>query len=323
MPDMCLSVCDKNGANCVTGCIEHSNARTTQIHDNRNEGITIPNSNPYGRSSIPRINDVINVLNNQPQPTNIETNSVISAADKAIRASNISNDQTKSHLTDFQTAVLIGLGIALAPEAIVAAGSSILTALTIGPVAEVMTLELLANPAFMQAASRAGAILGGGKLLNIFGVFKATRREIPLTEHPLKGWAVEQVVQHANILGLQTPRDSLILWSGLGKGNIGVKLSQEFASKNGGMTLEMTLGGKWLDQMGLFEANSPFSREQAHMIWEQVSVLTIRNGSGQVRAVTGQIHPDSIYNEELREILTNKNITGLDDLSLKPRVVFK
>ena len=57
----------------------------------------------------------------------------------------------------------------------------------------------------------------------------------------------------------------------------------------------MTQGGKWLNKMDLFRGNSPFTKNEALQIWDNVSTKTIHQASGQVRSVIGQVRPDSIY----------------------------
>jgi hypothetical protein len=141
-------------------------------------------------------------------------------------------------------------------------------------------------------------------------------------QHPLDGWTPEQVVQHVNDLGLKTQRDQLILWSGLGRGDAGISLSQQYALENGGITLELTPGGSWLNKMDLFGGNSPFSRNQTLQIWSDVSTGMIQQASGQVRSLVGEVNPASIYRQEQAELFVNKNITGLDELNLKPRYGF-
>jgi len=231
----------------------------------------------------------------------------------------------KSKLEEYGKPIAGGLillaGIALLPEAVLATMGSIITGVTIGPIVEGATLDYLANSAFVQAATRAGAIVSSGKYLNIHSIFSKTKSTQIISNeiHPLSGWTVKQVLSKAEQLGLETPKDSLLLWSGLGSS--GVKLSREFAEANGGMTLEMTRGGAWLDKMDLFGPNSPVSFSEAMLIWKRVSLLTVRNASGQVRAVIGQVSPKSIYNAELREILSNPKITGIDELQLRPRFV--
>lgn len=142
------------------------------------------------------------------------------------------------------------------------------------------------------------------------------------TKHPLAGLSAENVVRLVNELGLETPKDQLLLWSGLGRD--GVKLSQAYARANGGITLEMTSGGKWLDEMNLFGANSPFTPEQATKIWGDVSTLMARQASGQVRTLLGQVRPRSIYmTNELSELMSNPKVIGIDEAYLKPRFTFK
>ena len=144
-----------------------------------------------------------------------------------------------------------------------------------------------------------------------------------LDKHPLQGWTAEQVVSHANKLGLKTPKDQLILWSGLGRGDEGKTLSQEYAKINGGVTLEMTPGGEWLDKMDLFEETSPFSPQEATKIWARVSGLLASLASGQVRSLIGSVHPKSFYmSEELTELKSNPAILGVEELYLKPRFQF-
>lgn len=175
-------------------------------------------------------------------------------------------------------------------------------------------------------------VLHGGiknivRSLSRFGVFSrevgSTKSAIQIaTKHPLEGLSPENVVRLVDELGLETPKDQLILWSGLGRDGEGIKLSQEYAYANGGITLEMTKGGSWLNEMNLFGANSPFSFKEAIQIWNRVSIKMIQQCSGQVRSLIGQVKPTSIYRAEQSEILTNNKITGLDELYLRPRVLF-
>ena len=91
---------------------------------------------------------------------------------------------------------------------------------------------------------------------------------------------------------------------------------------NGGVTLEMTKGGKWLDDLNIYGPNSPFTRAEAGQIWEQVSTKMIQQASGQVRSLIGQVRPASIYRAEQSEILMNNRILGFDELHIKPRISF-
>ena len=167
----------------------------------------------------------------------------------------------------------------------------------------------------------AGMFGRGGVFNSVAGEFDAAAgSNIP--KQPLEGWTPEQVIQHVNQLGLNTPRDQLILWSGLGRGDEGVALSQQYAAENGGITLEMTSGGKWLNQMDLFGGSSPFSQVEARQIWTNVSTNMIQDASGQVRSLIGEVSPSSVYRAEQAELMINKNVLGLDELNLKPRYGF-
>jgi hypothetical protein len=138
-----------------------------------------------------------------------------------------------------------------------------------------------------------------------------------VVSHPLAGAFASEVVGMAATAGLQTPRDSLILWSGLGPD--GALRAQSFAKQFGGTTLEMTPGGKWLDGMDLYGPASPFTSAEADMIWGEVSARMVGQASGQVRSVLGQVRPGSVYKTyELPALRENSAILGLDPLQVRP-----
>lgn len=108
----------------------------------------------------------------------------------------------------------------------------------------------------------------------------------------------------------------MVLWSGLGKN--GPATAADWARANGGVTLEMTPGGNWLNDMKLYGESSPFTSEQADLIWGTVSSKFVSSANGQVRAVLGNVRPTSIYKTvELPSVLNNTSVTGLDALQLK------
>ena len=224
-------------------------------------------------------------------------------------AQNTGQDFSRLSLEQQVEKVFYGAG-ALASLAIPLLGEEVAIARAGGMISKAADVAF-ATP--IKGVARSVGLFKGAETLD-------TVNAIP--KHSLKGLTPQQVVQKVNQLGLKTPRDQLLLWSALGRSNSGVVLSQEYAALNGGMTLEMTQGGKWLDQMDLFGANSPFTRAESRQIWEKVSTNMIQQASGQVRSLIGTVHPSSIYRAEQMELLMNKDILGLDELNLKPRYGF-
>jgi hypothetical protein len=131
----------------------------------------------------------------------------------------------------------------------------------------------------------------------------------------LSATEISDVVLH---LGVKTPQDQLVLWSGLGLK--GKDRAAAFATEAGGMTLEMTKGGKWLDDLKLFEGGAPnIDRVEVRQIWQRASEQVARQASGLVRVVRGQISPSSIYSMiERPALLNNPKVLGIDEIPLKP-----
>jgi hypothetical protein len=93
-----------------------------------------------------------------------------------------------------------------------------------------------------------------------------------------------------------------------------------FATEAGGMTLEMTKGGKWLDDLKLFEGGAPnITKGNADLIWKTASRSVAEQASGQVRVVRGHLSPTSIYMSiERPTLLNNPRVLGIDEVLLKP-----
>ena len=175
-------------------------------------------------------------------------------------------------------------------------------------------------PAFrgVELGIKGGAVVGSR-----LGFFRNTTTSVNKiaqieSKHPLAGLSSDNVVRLVNELGLETPRDQLVLWSGLGRGNEGIRLSQQYVAKHGGITLEMTPGGSWLNDLN---ANFPFSMQESAYIWGEVSKLLTKNASGQVRSLLGQVRPQSIYaSQELLEVRNNLKILGIEEIYLRPKL---
>jgi RHS repeat-associated protein len=129
------------------------------------------------------------------------------------------------------------------------------------------------------------------------------------------------LMEQASRRGFATGQSEAIVWTGTGRGNYWLKRSQRYATENGGKTLEMTDGGKYLDDFDLFGQNSPLSLYEAMEVWELASRQFAIGARGQVRAVVGTIRPSSVFNRiELPELLYNPNVWGIDILFLHPGV---
>jgi len=84
-----------------------------------------------------------------------------------------------------------------------------------------------------------------------------------------------------------------------------------WAEANGKFTIEMTPGGKWLNGLDLFGANSPVTRPQATALWNAASEQFASGASGGVNAFSRgtTFNPNSaFYNIELT-ILRGRTIT--------------
>jgi len=125
-------------------------------------------------------------------------------------------------------------------------------------------------------------------------------------------------VKKAERLGLETDFNEAIIWTGLGSIDEGARRAREWARINGGKTLGMTPGGKYLESLDL---EGMLGKEGAREIWRIVSKKFVVKARGQLQCLTGQVSPRTIFHtEELFEALDNPNIIGIDYLPLKPRI---
>ena len=81
---------------------------------------------------------------------------------------------------------------------------------------------------------------------------------------------------------------------------------------NGKTTLEMTPGGKYLDDLKLFEDGSPLTKEQSVDVWKRLSERYAENASGTAFGFIEGAWEGSIFNTiEYPTLIKNPNIDNI------------
>jgi Flp pilus assembly pilin Flp len=115
-------------------------------------------------------------------------------------------------------------------------------------------------------------------------------------------------MRRVETLDVGTPRNGAVFYSGRGQR----LLAEEFAATNGRSTLEMTPGGRWLDERGLFGPNSPLTQEQATAVWSRLSERFAQEASGNAVGFVQGARPQGIFNKvEFPALLKNPNIKNV------------
>jgi hypothetical protein len=74
--------------------------------------------------------------------------------------------------------------------------------------------------------------------------------------------------------------------------------------------VESTRGGRWLEDKRLFEPGSPYTHEEVHEIWQEVTRRAIRLATGKVTIIMREVIPDSVFQAvELPALKENPNVT--------------
>lgn len=120
--------------------------------------------------------------------------------------------------------------------------------------------------------------------------------------------AFEYFMKKADELDVSTMRNSAVFYSGRGNR----ELAEVFAANNGKTTLEMTAGGKWLDDMKLFDSDSLLSPSQAAQVWSKLSKRNAEGASGNAIGFVKGSRQESTFNSvEYPALLNNKNVTNV------------
>ena len=100
--------------------------------------------------------------------------------------------------------------------------------------------------------------------------------------------AFESMLQKVETLDFSTPRNGAVFYSGPGQG----ARAGAFAERTGGMTIEMTPGGKALASDPVFQSLSPTEQYQ---VWQKASTPFARGASGRVNAFIQGARPTGTF----------------------------
>ena len=129
------------------------------------------------------------------------------------------------------------------------------------------------------------------------------------SDGPLAGlWNFESLIELAKKVDVSTGANQAVFYSG--KGNR--ELAEAFAMQNGKMILEMTPGGKFFDNLKLFDPGSPITKDQALEVWTILSQRYAKAASGNVYGIVKGANPGSIFNTvEYQTLQENPHITNI------------
>jgi RHS repeat-associated protein len=118
--------------------------------------------------------------------------------------------------------------------------------------------------------------------------------------------------KEAELLDVSTRRDGAVFWSGR-KSDVSNQVpARAFAETNGRQILEMTPGGKRLDDLRLFEPGSPLSGHDALDVFKILSGRFAGKASGTAVGFVHGMRPQSVFNTiELDALLRNPRVTNL------------
>ncbi|MGE5397675.1 MAG: alpha/beta fold hydrolase, partial [Chitinophagales bacterium] len=150
------------------------------------------------------------------------------------------------------------------------------------------------------------------KLLNGYGdgTFRpyqsATRAEALVTvKKCLEKQKYDYYMQLVETLDIKTDRDDAVFYSGPGNR----ALAEKYAQESGDETLEMTPGGKFLDDQVLFDQYSLLTANEAVGIWSVLSHRYAEASSGTVHCFVTGARPTGVFTTiELPELLKNKAV---------------
>jgi hypothetical protein len=91
------------------------------------------------------------------------------------------------------------------------------------------------------------------------------------------------------------------------------KMANHYAEMTGKTTLEMTPGGRWLNEHDP-EKNPNLTKEQAKEVWTSLSQRYAEGASGEVVAFSRLLPDDPIWEKEKELLKQNPNVTKIDEV---------
>jgi len=133
--------------------------------------------------------------------------------------------------------------------------------------------------------------------------------------------AFKGLMHEVELADVHSPVDGANFYSGTQPS--GLKMRAYAESQVDGVrsvTLEQTPGGKYFDDMQLFEKGSPIGRDQAGQIWARLSQRYAENASGRATAWTHDSWSGSIWNTVEKPALeSNPQVTDIIQIDPFPR----
>ncbi len=124
--------------------------------------------------------------------------------------------------------------------------------------------------------------------------------------------AIEYYLELVEQLDVTTAINKSVFYSGPGNR----KLAEIYAIAEDKTTLEMTPGGKQLDDQRLFEQGSPLTPAQATQVWGRLSQRYAQQAAGDVFCFVTGARPTGVFTTvELPELKKNKKVGNIYNVS--------
>ncbi len=173
------------------------------------------------------------------------------------------------------------------------------------------------NIAEIAAGEASPAVLA--KMMSVVKVFKAHKIADNLMKTPSSNLTYDRLTKEVSYLDVSAGTDKSVFYSGKGAKTA----AEQFAQENSLRTLEQTNGGKWLNDINLFNNTvSEIDNAKALNIWDSLSSTYANNARGVVKVIVNEPRSDSIFlTTELPKLLKNTKVSEISVQSLKGKSI--